>query len=247
MPPGGTIVANVGDPGVAAIVERLAGDTTRRVVPVTLDDGTGVERTDAGVIVGRIVAADPAGTTMELRGLTGASDPMVVRLPTAGRTTRPCARRCVAASQLGMEPAAIAGGLASFPGVGRRLERKGEVAGVVVYDDYGHHPTAIRETIAAVRQREPGRRVWAVYEPLTFHRTAAPPRRVRDGAGRRGRRGDRGYLGRARPGHDGRIGRDGSPMRWPVSADHPGRRAGLGGGDRGVAGGARSRPAMSCS
>ena len=43
----------------------------------------------------------------------------------------------------------------------------------MVYDDYGHHPTAIRETLAAVRQREPGRRVWAVYEPLTFHRTAA--------------------------------------------------------------------------
>jgi UDP-N-acetylmuramate--alanine ligase len=46
-------------------------------------------------------------------------------------------------------------------------------ADVVVYDDYGHHPTAIRKTIAAVRQREPGRRVWAVYEPLTYHRTAA--------------------------------------------------------------------------
>ena len=68
---------------------------------------------------------------------------------------------------------AIAAGLAGFGGVGRRLERKGEAAGVVVYDDYGHHPTAIRETLAAVRQREPGRRVWAVYEPLTYHRTAA--------------------------------------------------------------------------
>ena len=42
-----------------------------------------------------------------------------------------------------------------------------------MYDDYGHHPTAIRETLAAVRQREPGRRAWAVYEPLTYHRTAA--------------------------------------------------------------------------
>src|SRR5207247_1755134 len=38
---------------------------------------------------------------------------------------------------------------------------------------YGHHPTAIRETLAAVRQSAPGRRVWAVYEPLTYHRTAA--------------------------------------------------------------------------
>jgi UDP-N-acetylmuramate--alanine ligase len=173
LPPGGTIVANVGDPGVAAILERL-GHETHRVVPVTLGDGTGVERTNAGVIVGRIVAADPAGTTMELRGLPGASDPIVVRLPTAGRHNAANALAvATAASQLGVEPAAIAGGLASFPGVGRRLERKGEVAGVVVYDDYGHHPTAIRETIAAVRQREPGRRVWAVYEPLTFHRTAA--------------------------------------------------------------------------
>jgi UDP-N-acetylmuramate--alanine ligase len=70
-------------------------------------------------------------------------------------------------------PTAIASGLASFAGVGRRLERKGEIGGVVVYDDYGHHPTAIRETIGAIRQREPGRRVWAVYEPLTYHRTAA--------------------------------------------------------------------------
>src|SRR6185369_15045343 len=63
--------------------------------------------------------------------------------------------------------------LTSFPGIGRRLELKGEARGVVVYDDYGHHPTAIRATLAALRQREPGRRIWAVYEPLTFHRTAA--------------------------------------------------------------------------
>src|SRR6185503_18705756 len=83
--------------------------------------------------------------------------------------------RCVAgaASRLGLGADRIIAGLASFPGVARRLERKGEVGGVAVYDDYGHHPTAIRATLAAVRQREPGRRVWAVYEPLTFHRTAA--------------------------------------------------------------------------
>jgi UDP-N-acetylmuramate--alanine ligase len=53
------------------------------------------------------------------------------------------------------------------------LELKGEVGGVAVLDDYGHHPTAIRATLAAARQRYPGRRLWAVYEPLTFHRTAA--------------------------------------------------------------------------
>jgi UDP-N-acetylmuramate: L-alanyl-gamma-D-glutamyl-meso-diaminopimelate ligase len=51
-----------------------------------------------------------------------------------------------AASVLGLTPDAIATHLATFAGHRRRLERKGEAAGVVVYDDYGHHPTAIRET-----------------------------------------------------------------------------------------------------
>jgi UDP-N-acetylmuramate--alanine ligase len=78
-----------------------------------------------------------------------------------------------AAAALGVGSREIVASIGSFEGVGRRLERKGEAAGVVVYDDYGHHPTAIRETLLAVRQREPGRRVWAVYEPLTYHRTAA--------------------------------------------------------------------------
>jgi UDP-N-acetylmuramate--alanine ligase len=63
--------------------------------------------------------------------------------------------------------------LAKFGGVGRRLELKGDVGGVVVLDDYGHHPTAIARTMEAVRERYPDRPLWAVYEPLTFHRTAA--------------------------------------------------------------------------
>jgi UDP-N-acetylmuramate--alanine ligase len=61
----------------------------------------------------------------------------------------------------------------TFEGVGRRLELKGVVGDVVVLDDYGHHPTAIAATLAAVRRRYPGRRTWVVYEPLTYHRTAA--------------------------------------------------------------------------
>jgi UDP-N-acetylmuramate--alanine ligase len=97
-----------------------------------------------------------------------------VRLPTAGRHNASNALGVIGACfAAGVPPEASLPILATFPGVGRRLERKGEAAGVVVYDDYGHHPTAIRETLAAVRQREPGRRTWAVYEPLTFHRTAA--------------------------------------------------------------------------
>jgi UDP-N-acetylmuramate--alanine ligase len=77
------------------------------------------------------------------------------------------------ARTLGVSDGAIAAGLAQFKGVGRRLELKGEINGITVLDDYGHHPTAIAKTIQAVRERYPNRRLWAVYEPLTFHRTAA--------------------------------------------------------------------------
>ena len=76
-------------------------------------------------------------------------------------------------SPTGSTQAAILAGLASFQGVGRRFEIKADSGGIVVIDDYGHHPTAIAATLEAVAVRYPGRRRWAVYEPLTFHRTAA--------------------------------------------------------------------------
>jgi len=116
-----------------------------------------------------MLSADPEGTTLEVPEL-GSS----IRISLAGRHNAANALAVAgAAGALGIGVEAISEGLATFPGVGRRLERKGEAHGVVIYDDYGHHPTAIRATLEAVRQREPGRRVWAVYEPLTFHRTAA--------------------------------------------------------------------------
>lgn len=176
MPAGGTVVANVADAGVAAVVDRMA-DGRVSLLRVRLSDEGAVPRS----VVGRIVAEGRDGTTLELLLPDTGGDPLFVRLPTAGRHNAANAL-CVAgaALALGVAPASIARGLETFDGVGRRLERKGEVSDVVVYDDYGHHPTAIRATIAAIRQREPGRRLWAVYEPLTYHRTAALLREFAD-------------------------------------------------------------------
>ncbi len=61
--------------------------------------------------------------------------------------------------------------LAEFRGVGRRFELRGEACGVTVVDDYGHHPTEIRATLAAARTAYPGRPIWAVWQPHTFSRT----------------------------------------------------------------------------
>jgi UDP-N-acetylmuramate: L-alanyl-gamma-D-glutamyl-meso-diaminopimelate ligase len=69
------------------------------------------------------------------------------------------------ARSIDLSPDEIAAGLATFTGVRRRQEVRGEAGGVVVIDDFAHHPTAVRETIAAVRAHYPGRRLWAVFEP----------------------------------------------------------------------------------
>jgi UDP-N-acetylmuramate: L-alanyl-gamma-D-glutamyl-meso-diaminopimelate ligase len=70
-----------------------------------------------------------------------------------------------AARALGLKADDIREGFASFAGVKRRQEIRGEVDGVLVIDDFAHHPTAVRETIVAIRQRYPDRRLWAVFEP----------------------------------------------------------------------------------
>ncbi len=70
-----------------------------------------------------------------------------------------------AARALGLSPEEVEAGLATFHGVKRRQEIRGEVGGVLVIDDFAHHPTAVRETIRALRQRYPTRRLWAVFEP----------------------------------------------------------------------------------
>jgi UDP-N-acetylmuramate: L-alanyl-gamma-D-glutamyl-meso-diaminopimelate ligase len=65
----------------------------------------------------------------------------------------------------GVPVAKIRKALARFQGIARRQEVRGEARGVKVIDDFGHHPTAIRETLRALRHRYPGSRLWAVFEP----------------------------------------------------------------------------------
>ena len=63
--------------------------------------------------------------------------------------------------------------LSEFKGIERRLELIGEKGKIKVYDDYAHHPTAIRATIEALRQKYPQEKLWVIVEPHTFSRTRA--------------------------------------------------------------------------
>ena len=106
-----------------------------------------------------------AGTTKWtlLRGGERFAD---LTLPMAGEhnAMNATAAAALAAGQ-GVPVEAIEAALASFKSVKRRLEVKAEVGGVTVIDDFAHHPTAIRETLRALRAAYKGRRLWAVLEP----------------------------------------------------------------------------------
>ncbi len=75
--------------------------------------------------------------------------------------------------KLGLKPEEIAKPLQEFKGAKRRFEIKGEKNGVLVIDDYAHHPTEIRATLKAARKFYGQRKIWAVFQPHTFSRTKA--------------------------------------------------------------------------
>ncbi|MEJ2535715.1 MAG: Mur ligase family protein [Calditrichia bacterium] len=72
-----------------------------------------------------------------------------------------------AATFIGLEPADIQKGLDSFQGVKRRLEYWGQINGAYFYDDFAHHPTAITETLKALRKKHPEKAIVAIFEPRT--------------------------------------------------------------------------------
>ena len=75
------------------------------------------------------------------------------------------------AATIGLPLQEVADALGEFTGTGRRFEVRGERNGVVVIDDYAHHPTEIRATLAGAKSRYPNRRIWAVWQPHTYSRT----------------------------------------------------------------------------
>jgi len=127
----------------------------------------------------RAIAAAPGGT---LRGdgdsLTvapGQSTPEpVCRLRVPGlHNIRNALAAAAVGDLLGLERGAVLNALGSFRGTARRLEYKGEAGGVTVLDDYAHHPTEVRATLAAARARYRGRRLVVYIQPHTYSRTVA--------------------------------------------------------------------------
>ncbi len=156
----GRVIACADDPGAAAVARRAE----RPVLAYGLSAGAALRAVELEAVEG--------GWRF---GIVLGDRPLLeTTLPLPGRHNVVNALAATAAAlEAGAEPGDVARALPRFPGVERRLERLGERDGVLVLDDYAHHPTEIAATLEAVRQAWPGRRLVAVFEPHLYSRTEA--------------------------------------------------------------------------
>ena len=154
-----TLVTCADDPGAAALVG--AGRTI----------GYGVLATGAGVRI-EDVRVDGSTRSSCTLAIGAARIPLAVAAPGL-HNLRNATAAIAAARALGVDPALAAAGLANFRGTARRLEVLGEASGVRVVDDYAHHPTEIRATLAALRSPDLTGRLIALFQPHTPSRLAA--------------------------------------------------------------------------
>lgn len=157
--PGGRVILSADDP-VAAILARAAA------VPVEttgLAEGADWRATD--------ISLDASGCRFRLRAAEREAGAFYLPLFGA-HNVRNAVQALAAAAACGAPLDRLREPLASFPGVERRLQPAGTVNGAPVLNDYGHHPTELAATFAAVRQRYPGRRLVVVFQPHQYSRTA---------------------------------------------------------------------------
>ncbi|HET7552419.1 MAG TPA: UDP-N-acetylmuramate--L-alanine ligase [Gemmatimonadaceae bacterium] len=130
----------------------------------------GISSTDAR-LVAREVTPEPEGGSTYVPVYDGKVLPRV-RLAVPGRHNVLNSLAALASGLvLGANAEGLARGLANFRGVERRFQRVGEASGVLVIDDYAHHPTEIRATLAAARVALPGRRLVVAFQPHLYSRT----------------------------------------------------------------------------
>ncbi|MEO5509393.1 MAG: UDP-N-acetylmuramate:L-alanyl-gamma-D-glutamyl-meso-diaminopimelate ligase [Longimicrobiales bacterium] len=109
------------------------------------------------------------GELTRYRVLRAGVDWGTVETPLAGAfNVRNCLAAIAAAEAVGADAGRIREGLRTYQSVRRRMEVRGVAAGVTVIDDFAHHPTAVRETLEATRQKYAGRRVVAIFEPRSY-------------------------------------------------------------------------------
>jgi UDP-N-acetylmuramate: L-alanyl-gamma-D-glutamyl-meso-diaminopimelate ligase len=164
IPSRGTLVAGFDSPVVRALAAKS-------FAPVESFGYAGAESPAATLPAPRWTAAD-VSFRADRTAFTVLHDGRVwgaVETPLAGAfNVRNVLAAIAAAEAVGAERDRVREALRTFRSVRRRMEVRGVVADITVIDDFAHHPTAVRETVAATRQRYPGQRLVAVFEPRSY-------------------------------------------------------------------------------
>jgi UDP-N-acetylmuramate: L-alanyl-gamma-D-glutamyl-meso-diaminopimelate ligase len=158
---------------------RLIACTDYPVMPMVLKDAKvpvipyGSHAVSGARFTPSNIQMNGAETSFEIRDGDKTVDKIVMHVPGKHNVLNALSVWIVC-RELGIAPELIRKGLASFKGVIRRQEERGEVRGVLVIDDFAHHPTAVRETLIALKGKYPGRKLVTVFEP----RSATSRRKV---------------------------------------------------------------------
>jgi UDP-N-acetylmuramate--alanine ligase len=170
------LVVHTGDRGGRELADRMADWGARLVLVAPAEDSAPGDTDEPPSIPQRVLVRYAVkGGHLRIGGLPGAGAGELDATLRLGGAHNAGNAACVATAAvlLGVDRSTVAEALASYGGVARRMDVRGEPRGILVVDDYAHHPTAIRATIRALREQHPSRRLWAVHEPLTYHRAAA--------------------------------------------------------------------------
>jgi UDP-N-acetylmuramate--alanine ligase len=162
MPPGGYVMACGDDPQAMQVVGDLP-DLKVTTYGLRSDDywgATNLEQNGLG------------GTDFVVSAGSEQKGSFQLSIPGAHNVSNALAAIGVA-DHLGLDLTSVRDTLRRFQGVGRRFEIRGDLHGITVVDDYAHHPSEIRATLAGARQRYEGRRIWVVFQPHTYSRTKA--------------------------------------------------------------------------
>ncbi len=174
LPPDGTLIASAEDEGASALLGR-ARHAGKNIVAYSLQGEMTINAPQW--MQARNVKPNEKGgysfTVATNIGETGSrSYQAALQVPGEHNVRNALAALSVAAI-MGLSLKNVAAALGEFTGTNRRFQVIGEKRGITIIDDYAHHPTEIRATLAAARARYPQRRIWAVWQPHTFSRTKA--------------------------------------------------------------------------
>ncbi len=171
VPAGGLVVASAHDDLVAATVAETPAELAYYALSTD-------ETRHPAHWMGAMASSGPAGTTFDVYAGGVYAGRAALRVPGEHNVRNALATLAACCQGFGADVKQAMAALETFEGVKRRQELRFEIGGVRVYDDFAHHPTAVKETLSALRAKHPTGSLWAVFEP----RSATACRKIHQAA-----------------------------------------------------------------